>query len=63
MINYEKETTAQVAESAARRAIEAISRVGTINTDVGALTERVASLEATIELLIDEIEKLLKRPS
>lgn len=45
MIDFEKESLASVSERAARRAIEAISRVGTLNTDVAALVKRIEALE------------------
>lgn len=68
MIDWDKETPSQCAERAARRAIDAISRVGTLNTDVAALTDRVEALEhangqllAALVELADDIEALKRR--
>lgn len=55
MTDWDNEPTAMVAERAARRAIEAISRCGTIGTDVEALTARVDAVEALCADLIEII--------
>ena len=64
-IDWENEPPSMVAERAARRAIEAISRVGTLTTDVAALAARVEALEqanaqllAALFELADEFEAL-----
>lgn len=60
MIDWEKETPVQVSERAARRAIEAISRVGTLNTDVVELTARVDGLTELCNVLVEEMAKLIE---
>jgi len=58
MIDWENETPSMVAERAARRAIESISRCATLNTDVTALTERVDALEGLCADLVEIIAAL-----
>lgn len=48
-IDWETETVSQCAQRAARRAIEAISRVGTLTRDLAIANDRIASLEARAE--------------
>lgn len=57
--DFEHETTSQVAERAARRAIEAISRVGTLNTDVDTLREENAALRARLDDLENDFRDML----
>lgn len=47
--DFENETVSQVSERAARRAIEAISRVGTLNRDVEDLKAENAALRARLD--------------
>lgn len=57
--DFEHETTSQVAECAARRAIEAISRVGTLNTDVDTLRAENAALRARLDDLENDFRDML----
>lgn len=45
-IDWETETVSQTAQRAARRAIEAISRVGTLTADLATANARIDALEA-----------------
>ena len=45
--DWSNETTAQCANRASNRAIEAISRVGTLTSDLQAANNRIATLEAS----------------
>lgn len=40
---------------AANRAVEAISRVGTLNSDLSALVDRVATIEETLALVVEHV--------
>lgn len=44
--DWKSETVNQCAERAARRAIEAVSRVGTLTSDLAGANARIAALEA-----------------
>lgn len=46
---WETETVPQCAQRAARRAMEAISRVGTLTRDLDMANDRIAVLEARAE--------------
>lgn len=59
MTDWDKETPSQCAERAARRAIEAISRVGTMSTDISALADRIEALEASNRDLTTVLETVL----
>ncbi len=58
-MNWEQETVSECAERAARRAIEAISRVGTLNTDFASLGDRVTALEASNRDLMSILGEVL----
>jgi hypothetical protein len=47
-----------VAERAARRAIEAISRTGTLTTDITVLNERITALEGLCDTLLTIIKTI-----
>lgn len=60
--DWSNETIAQEAGRASRRAIEAISRVATLNSDLNALSATVgdlsASLEAMATIIAEQQEKI-----
>lgn len=54
-MDWENEPPSMVAERAARRAIEAISRVGTLTSDLASAKEEIEHLKAKI----DDLQSIL----